>query len=139
MKNNVSLLFAILTLITLASSKCDVQNPHTQGAFLYKGYCGNCHMENGKGLKGLYPPLAQSDFLKNNQNKLTCIINMGISGPIVVNGKTYDHAMAGNPSLNDVEITNIINYINNAWGNEFGEISITDVKKQLSKCKKSSD
>ncbi len=92
-------------------------------------------MDNGEGLRSLYPPLANSDYLEKNHDQLACIIANGMSGKIVVNGKEYDQAMAGVTALNDIEINNIINYINHAWGNNLGKSNIVDVRAKLKECK----
>ena len=44
--------------------------------------------------------------------------------------------MAGVPQLKDVEIANIINYINHEWGNNNGYTTIQSVQKQLENCKR---
>jgi mono/diheme cytochrome c family protein len=109
-------------------------SPYQQGEALYTYYCANCHMEDGSGLEGLIPPLAQADWLRDNQAILPCIIRKGIEGPIVVNGRTYEQAMAGIPELTETEITNIINYMNQAWGNDYGYIQLTRVIENLQTC-----
>ena len=91
-------------------------------------------MENGQGFKSLYPPLAHSDFLVENQDRIACILRQGIEGEITVNGKVYDHPMAGIPNLNPVEIHNIVNYINSSWGNKTKTLTINEIKKQLTEC-----
>ena len=108
--------------------------PYTQGKRLYQAFCSNCHMDNGEGLRSLYPPLANSDYLEKNHDQLACIIANGISGKIVVNGKEYNQAMAPVTALNDIEINNIINYINHAWGNDLGKSNIANVRSNLKKC-----
>lgn len=109
-------------------------SPYQQGEALYTYYCSNCHMEDGSGLEGLIPPLAQADWLRDNQAVLPCIIRKGIEGPIIVNGRTYEQAMAGIPELTETEITNIINYMNQAWGNDYGYIQLTRVMENLKTC-----
>jgi hypothetical protein len=42
--------------------------------------------------------------------------------------------MAGIPQLTDFEITNVINYINTAWGNDYGYTKITEVQEALKDC-----
>jgi len=94
-------------------------------------------MEDGQGLKSLVPPLAKSDYLTQNQDKLVCIINKGLNGSIVVNGKEYNQPMAGIPMLDPTQLTNIINYINHAWGNDAGYTKIQDVEAALENCNRS--
>ncbi len=107
---------------------------YQQGENLYRTYCANCHMEDGTGLERLIPPLAGSDWLRDHQDTLPCIIRNGMHGPIVVNGITYEGEMPSNKQLNPVLINNLINYINHAWGNDFGEADIRRTEAALERC-----
>lgn len=127
------LLLAALAGALLAG--CEGQ-PYRQGQILYQNFCANCHMDDGSGLQGNIPPLAGSDFLRQNQELVPCIIRYGQEGPIVVNGKTYNNPMAAIPQLSDIEITNIINYINHSWGNDFGYVQFETARQMLKRCEK---
>jgi len=93
-------------------------------------------MDDGSGLKGLYPPLAGADYLTMNQENLPCIIRYGLSDTILVNQKIYNQAMPGVKDLNEVQITNVINYINHAWGNELQHVKVEDIQESLMGCEK---
>ena len=108
---------------------------YSQGAVLYKNFCSNCHGIEGEGLRSLYPPLANSDYFINQQENLPCIIRYGLSDPIVVNGKLYKTPMAGIEDLNEIEINNLVNFINMKWGNKKTYNSLKDVKIKLDSCK----
>ncbi len=92
-------------------------------------------MDDGSGLKGLYPPLAEADYLAKNQDHLACIIRYGLSDTILVNQKTYNQEMPGVKDLNEVQITNVINYVNHAWGNALQHVKVEDIQKALKDCK----
>ena len=92
-------------------------------------------MDDGTGLEGNIPPLAGADYLTLYKSKLACIIRYGIQDTISVNGATYNNAMPGVPQLTDFEIANILNYINHAWGNDYGFVTIDEVRAGLEKCK----
>ncbi len=134
MKWNALLIFVISLMLVMLTSNCD-ENPYKQGKIMYNYFCANCHMEDGTGLEGNIPPLAQADYVKENQDKLACIIRYGQNEEIVVNGVTYNNPMAGIEELSDFEITNIINYINHSWGNDYGYMKYEDVKSSLEDCK----
>ena len=91
-------------------------------------------MDDGSGLGGNIPPLANADYVRNSQEQIACIIRYGMEGEIMVNGRTYNQAMEGIPQLTDFEITNIINYINHAWGNDYGVVKLADVRSRLENC-----
>jgi len=120
-------------VIVILLISCDYQ-PYKQGKNLYIFYCATCHMDDGSGLKGLYPPLAGADYLANNQTNLACIIRYGLSDSISVNQKTYNQAMPGVKDLNEIQITNVINYINHAWGNKLQHVKVEDIRKRLIDC-----
>lgn len=90
-------------------------------------------MEDGNGLAKLIPPLTNSDYLKNNQNKIACILRNGQTGKVTVNNVMYDQEMPGK-KYTEVQITNIINYINHAWGNDYGVISLEETTIALRNC-----
>jgi mono/diheme cytochrome c family protein len=112
-------------------------NNYSEGKRLYEKLCQNCHQENGLGLGGLYPPLAHSDYLINNQNILPRIIKFGLKDTITVNGKVYDfQAMEGFGSLTPFQINNIICYINTNWGNQIPLPNIQNTIKSIETYKK---
>jgi mono/diheme cytochrome c family protein len=129
-----SVLFFLFLFMGLVA--CDrAPSTYNEGAKLYEKQCANCHMDDGSGLEGLIPPLANADALFQMRSSVACIIRNGMEGPLVVNGVTYNNKMVGNKRLKAVDITNIINYINNAWGNKQPFLELSAVKKSLENCK----
>ena len=102
-----------------------------QGRDLYKLNCASCHQKDGQGLKRLIPPLANSDFLKANQAESIKLIRNGATKSITVNGIAYTPTMPAHPHFSNLEIAEIITYINNSWGNEFGFVDGKQVKGYL--------
>src|SRR5574343_79168 len=88
------------------------------GKKVYETSCMNCHMQDGKGLEGVFPPVAQSDFLKKSSNEIIDVLIKGQSGEIKVNGVTYNGAMPSVEYLSDQEMADVLNYIQNSWGNK---------------------
>lgn len=79
-------------------------------------------MHDGKGQKGIFPPLAKSDYLfQNMEESIKAIKFGGIDGEIVVNGVKYDTRME-RMGLYDDEIADVMNYILNSWGNKYEKI-----------------
>ena len=107
----------------------DFKTSISRGKTIYNNLCVTCHLPNGKGVPGAFPPLAGSDYLRDNQDLSIKNIKYGMSGPITVNGKSYNNVMA-NMGLKDQEIADVMNFINQSWGNNYGEqISIEKVSK----------
>jgi nitrite reductase (NO-forming) len=99
------------------------------GKALFAGTCSVCHQANGAGLPGVFPPLAQSDFLAADPKKAINAVLHGLSGKLTVNGKEYDSVMPPMNQLNDDEVANILTYVLNSWGNPGGRVLTDDVKK----------
>jgi len=95
------------------------------------GMCFTCHQVNGQGLAGQFPPLAGSDWVLGNKDRLIKISMYGLMGEIEVNGVKYNNVMAppGIPpgSLTDEQIANVLTYIRNDWGNSASAISAEEV------------
>jgi mono/diheme cytochrome c family protein len=91
------------------------------GKEIYQDFCVQCHLDTGKGVSGVFPPLAQSDYLLNDLDLSIKGIKYGMSGPITVNGEEYNGVMQ-NQGLDDVEIADVMNYVINSWGNKSKEV-----------------
>jgi len=95
------------------------------------GMCFTCHQPNGEGLAGQFPPLAGSDWVLGDKERLIKISMYGLMGEIDVNGVKYNNVMAppGIPpgSLTDDQIANVLTYIRNDWGNSASAVSADEV------------
>jgi dissimilatory nitrite reductase (NO-forming), copper type apoprotein len=99
------------------------------GSILYKGTCSVCHQDSGEGLPNVFPPLAKSDFLQSNPQRAIAVVLNGLTGPVTVNGATYNSVMPPMSQLNDDEVANILTYALNAWGNKGPAITPDEVAK----------
>jgi nitrite reductase (NO-forming) len=106
------------------------------GAALYQGTCSVCHQGNGAGLPNVFPPLAQSDYLAASPGRAVEVVLNGLSGPVTVNGATYNSVMPPMSQLNDDEIANILTFANNSWGNSGPAISAKQVADVRAKTKR---
>jgi len=126
-------IFCSIVAFTLFFSSCGGEQ-YMQGKRLYKAHCADCHGDAGDGLGKLIPPLAGADYLRDNQQLLPCLLINGMKGEVTVNGSTYNQDMPGQ-KYSSVQITNIINYINHAWENDYGVISLPQVETKLLECR----
>lgn len=100
-----------------------------RGKEVYTLFCQSCHMEDGKGMPEVNPPVAKADYLKKPAKTLIGVILNGQTGEVVVNGKKYNAIMPPQPYLTDVQIADVLNYIRNSWGNKIrGTITPAMVK-----------
>ena len=116
-------------------SSCTYQ-PYAQGKRLYLSQCADCHMDDGSGLEQLIPALAGSDFLLSQGAETACLIKLGAKDSLFWSGRFFYGDMPPHPNLNATEITNILNYTRNAWGNQAPPIKVQEVEKVLQKCKR---
>lgn len=105
-------------------------NLSTSGAQLYNSDCASCHQQNGEGIKGIFPPLKESETVNSdNPEKQIKTILFGAKGT-VINGIVYPSEMpAHKDKFNDDQIAAIINYERTSWGNNGVKVSSDDVKK----------
>tara|TARA_R110002049_G_scaffold263116_1_gene439253 strand:+ start:9923 stop:10327 length:405 start_codon:yes stop_codon:yes gene_type:complete len=134
MKKTILSFFATLATMFLAHSQTNALDSSVErGHEIYKDFCINCHLLTGEGVVGVFPPLAKSDFLIKNRIESIRAIKFGLQGEIVVNGKTYNSIMAP-LGLSDDEVADVMNYINNSWGNTNDKIvteeEVSKIEKQ---------
>ena len=96
----------------------------TRGSEIYNDFCVQCHLDNGEGVAGIFPPLSNSDYLLNNIRESIYGIKYGMEGPITVNGELYDGIMVSQ-GLDNEEIADVMNYILNSWENSYNNEIIT--------------
>ncbi len=113
-----------------AAGTLTLQDQIKAGEALFAGTCSVCHQTNGAGIPSVFPPLAKSDYLATDKQRVIGIPLHGLTGKVVVNGSEYNSVMPPMTQLNDDEIANILTYVFNSWGNPGGSVSAEEVKKQ---------
>lgn len=106
-----------------------------RGETVYATNCANCHMAQGEGIPGAIPPVAKSDYLMKDQRRAIRQIIYGAKGEMTVNGVKYNNEMPGQNHLTDQEIADVLNYIQNSWGNKQPKI-VTAAQVKLERSKK---
>jgi mono/diheme cytochrome c family protein len=112
----------------MASAAPVVAHP---GKMVYEALCLNCHQPEGKGLPGVYPSIAQSDWVKGDTAKLIKIVLHGLSGPIKVNGSDFQQ-LAPLPmppmGLDDQQMADVLTYVRAGFGNHASAVTPAEVK-----------
>jgi nitrite reductase (NO-forming) len=98
-----------------------------RGEEIYKEKCIICHMADGKGIPGAFPPLAQSDYLLADKVRAVSQVLNGSNEPMVVNGITYTAPMTPQVDTKEDAVA-VINYVLNNFGNDGGYVTMEDVK-----------
>lgn len=99
------------------------------GASLYEQNCASCHQSNGRGLPGVFPPLAGSATVEEEDPSAHIrAILFGLQG-VEIDGVQYSAAMpAFGERFSDDEISALVNYERRGWGNSGKEISSGEVR-----------
>lgn len=116
----------LLLLAFVQQPAVDLKASMARGKALYGMYCQSCHGDQGQGVEGVFPPLAKADYLMADKKRAIQAILFGVSGEIKVNGQTYNQPMAGFDGK-DEEVSDILNYIRNSFGNKGGAIGPEEV------------
>jgi mono/diheme cytochrome c family protein len=99
------------------------------GGQIFSSRCASCHQPTGAGLPGVFPPLAGSEWVNGDAGKVADILLLGVSGPITVNGATFDSMMpAFGHQLSDAEIAAVASYVRASFGNKSPAVTPDAVK-----------
>jgi mono/diheme cytochrome c family protein len=94
------------------------------GAGVFSSHCAACHQANGRGLPGVFPPLAGSQFINGDSARLARLVLHGLTGPVTVGGATFNGAMpAWGDQLTDTEIAAVLTYVRSSFGNSSAGVS----------------
>ena len=105
--------------------------PEHPGKATYDALCLNCHQANAKGLPGIYPPLAGSEWVAGDKGALIKMLLHGLAGPITVKGEPFG---TGNPipmpasGLDDQKTADVLTYIRANFGNQADAVTPEEVR-----------
>jgi mono/diheme cytochrome c family protein len=132
------LLVAIATIAVAACSKGSNSSSASSssapaastatGEKVFMANCASCHQADGKGVPGTFPPLAGNPVVSGDPVKVIHIVKYGLTGPVVVAGKTYNGMMpAWSPQLPDAAIAAALTYVRASWGDGAGAVTADQV------------
>ncbi|MEJ7588179.1 MAG: cytochrome c [Ferruginibacter sp.] len=126
----ISLVMVLISCycLLLFAQEDTLETSMKRGEEVYAANCAGCHQPAGEGMEGVYPPLAKSDYLKNQERAIGIILH-GQECEITVNGKQYNSFMAGFSQLSDREVADVLNFVSNSWGNKNPVIKSAQIKK----------
>ena len=102
--------------------------PAMLGKKVFTNICAACHQISGQGVPGVYPPLAGSEWAQGDEERIIRIVLHGLNGPITVEGKQFNNAMASlGGVLKDDQIANVLSYVRQEWGNKAPEVKAETV------------
>jgi mono/diheme cytochrome c family protein len=99
------------------------------GKTKYEQVCITCHMADGNGTPGVFPPLVGSEWVNTAEaNVPISIVLHGLQGPISVKGATYEAVMQPWGMIPDADIAAILTYVRSSWGNKASAVTPEQVK-----------
>lgn len=97
------------------------------GAQVYSQNCSSCHQANGEG-NAAFPPLAKNPVVTGDPKTVIHIVRNGLTGPVKVNGKTFNGQMpAWKSQLSAGDVAAVITYIRSSWGNKASAVTAAQV------------
>lgn len=122
------LLFSAISCNSKNGENKEVKDIKSTGREVYLSNCKACHQENGKGLTGTFPPLANSDYLLFDKARAIKQVLAGSSCEMTVNGVKYNGTMPPQ-NLTDEQVASVLNFVMHAWDNNGPEVTVDDVMK----------
>lgn len=108
---------------------------YPKGVALFQSVCQSCHGIDGNGVKGLAPPLNNSNWVGGDKNKIISIVLYGLTGPIKVGDNLYKAPeingempdFGANKDYSDEDIAQVISFVRNSWSNKAERVTANDV------------
>jgi mono/diheme cytochrome c family protein len=104
------------------------QSSVERGRAAFQISCAPCHQPSGEGLRGIFPPLAQSDYLLADKERGIRIALQGTSGRLIVNGTEFRGVMPPPVGMeDDARVADILTYVRSAWGNAGDSVTPAEI------------
>ncbi|WP_018970392.1 c-type cytochrome [Rubritalea marina] len=118
-----------ITILTAATLLTSWTASALDGRKVYEKNCMACHGENGVPVSEVFPPLAESEWVRGDAGRMVEIILGGLVGEITVKGKQYNLLMpTQGASMTDEEIAAVATYVRSSWGNKEAAVAPHFVK-----------
>jgi mono/diheme cytochrome c family protein len=110
------------------------------GGAIFRDQCSSCHGIDGKGIKQLFPSVADSSMVRSDDP--TTVIRIVLRGARSV-ATNAEPTASGMPSyawqLNDDQVASVLTYMRNSWGGAAPAVSSADVARLRSSLASRSD
>ncbi len=101
----------------------------TRGGLGYVQFCVDCHRQDGAGVKGIFPPLAQNPSV--TATDASTLLHVVLTG--WKTAETAEHSriytMPAFARLSDHELAEILTFVRDSWGNHADPVLTSDVRK----------
>lgn len=126
-----------LLWIAWVLSGCDSQEapppPVSKAETAYRTHCGTCHQWDGKGIPGMYPPIAGVDWVREaDAERLIRVVLHGMVGPLHLNGEAFQTSAPIMPAqgamLSDERIAEVLTFVMQRFGGRDVTVSNEEVR-----------
>jgi mono/diheme cytochrome c family protein len=132
-RSSALILVATLLAVTSTSAQTPPAAPipaGADGAKIFAITCAGCHLVNGVGTEGKVPPLAGSEWVTGNENRLIRIVLHGLTGDVEVQGEVFNGAMpTWGGAFSDEQIASVLTFVRRSWGNKAPPVTVDAVAK----------
>ncbi|TAL74535.1 MAG: c-type cytochrome [Rhodanobacter sp.] len=106
----------------------DARRLVAHGEEVYRKRCADCHGDDGRGVAGVYPPLAGNASVTEPSgiNAIRIVLLGGFAPTTVTNHRPYSMPPY-QQTLDDVDVASVVSYVRAMWGNRAGAVSPQDV------------
>jgi mono/diheme cytochrome c family protein len=122
---------------TKAQSPSDDHDVQNRGKLVYLDQCAGCHMENGEGVAGVFPPIKGNTGVHASDPTSLARLVLDGAPSAGTSQKPERFAMPGFAGkLSDADIADVLTYIRGSFGNHAGGVSahaIADVRKDIAR------
>ena len=106
----------LLAKIVAFSGIAEATEPEIAATGDYQKLCGVCHLPDGKGIPGVYPPLNERLGLWATEEEgrayLVKVVTQGMGGTIIVDGQRFSGFMPGiGMRLDPASLAVLLNYV----------------------------
>ena len=115
-------------IAAILQSQSTSSSSKARGKEVYTKYCLTCHQADGGGVPRMNPPLAQTEYVNGNKQRLIGIVLNGMNIPLEINGDSYENPMASHAFLKDQQIADVLTYVRSSFGNKSTAITAEEVK-----------
>lgn len=135
MKKMMLLMPAGMLLLLVLNQQPVDKATMARGKKIYEQYCLTCHQADGGGVPKLNPPLEKTSWVLGSKTRLIRVVLKGMNSHEEIDGETYSNTMAPFNFLKDQEISDLLTYIRNSFGNKATPVTVGDVRYVRSRTK----
>lgn len=117
---------ALTTAVALVAAAFVVPGPERQGQSRFQ-ICAGCHQAHGRGMPGVFPPLAGSEIATGAPEIPIRIVLHGLQGPLTVKGQRFNGTMPAWGQFSDADIAATLSYVRSQWGNAAATVTAVQV------------